>query len=202
MGKSHSKQSSGSYTTTKTSTMTKPTAKSMTSSKSTTKSTPPSIISTSSRSNSFLNKRISSFSMRSSSHQLLRSTPPSSIPTTPTPFSDCSDYNLNGNSNSNNSNNNNNNNNNNDSNLSNHTHPLSESPSSEYKYIHGRRFHNVDSVKYSLPNDEAEMDRLKSQHYLFNYIFQGNFSSPVKEILKVGGTEVLDLGCGPGTWLL
>jgi len=90
--------------------------------------------------------------------------------------------------------------NNNDNNLN--SNQLSESPSSEYKYINGRRFHNIDSVKYSLPNDDAEMDRLRAQHYLFHYIFQGNFSSPVEEILKIGGTEVLDLGCGPGTWLL
>jgi ubiquinone/menaquinone biosynthesis C-methylase UbiE len=44
------------------------------------------------------------------------------------------------------------------------------------------------------------MDRLKT--YLLNNVFQSNFSSPVKEILKIGGTEVLDLGCGPGAWLL
>ncbi|CAG8546239.1 4071_t:CDS:2 [Funneliformis caledonium] len=155
------------------------------------KQTSPSLISNNSRSHSFLNKRISSFSSFSmKSSPCPKNTPPSvSISTAPnTPatlrseFIESSDYYNNGD-------------------LSNHDGQLLESPSSEYKYINGRRFHNVDSVKYSLPNDDAEMDRLKLQHYLFRYIFQGSFSSPVEEILKIGGTEVLDLGCGPGTWL-
>jgi hypothetical protein len=157
---------------------------------------PPSIISTNSRSNSFLNKRKSSYSVKSSSKWSLtvshpKNTPPSnsvlmvSTPNTPsgTPrniFMDSDYFNIN---------------NNNCDNQS------SEFPS-EFKFIDGRRFHNIDSVKYFLPNDDIEMDRLKTHHYLLNNVFQNNFSSPVNEILKIGGTEVLDLGCGPGAWLL
>ncbi|GBC43728.1 uncharacterized protein OCT59_028438 [Rhizophagus irregularis] len=160
-------------------------------------STTPSIISTNSRSNSFLNKRKSTFSIKSSSKWSLttshpKNTPPSnnvlmvSTPNTPsgTPrnlFMDSPDYfNTNNNFCDNQS---------------------SEFPS-DFKFVDGRRFHNIDTVKYFLPNDEIEMDRLKTYHYLLNNVFQSNFSSPVKEILKIGGTEVLDLGCGPGAWLL
>jgi len=60
---------------------------------------------------------------------------------------------------------------------------------------------NNDSVQYLLPNDDDEIDRLQMQHYLLRYIWQSNFSAPVKEILKCGA-KVLDVGCGPGTWTL
>ncbi|RIA96636.1 S-adenosyl-L-methionine-dependent methyltransferase [Glomus cerebriforme] len=155
------------------------------------KQTSLSTISTNSRSNSFLNKRVSSFSIKSSSKwslatSLPKNTPPSNsifsitAPNTPgtprNPFIDSSDYfNININNND---------------------------LSSEYKFIDGRRFHNIDSVKYFLPNDELEMDRLKTLHYILHNVFQSNFSSPVNEILKIGGAEILDLGCGPGAWLL
>ncbi|RIA87694.1 S-adenosyl-L-methionine-dependent methyltransferase [Glomus cerebriforme] len=70
-----------------------------------------------------------------------------------------------------------------------------------FKFENGRRYLNDDSIQYVLPNDDEEIDRLQMQHYLFRYIWQSNFSAPVKEILKCGA-KVLDIGCGPGTWVL
>ncbi|CAG8474992.1 10709_t:CDS:2 [Dentiscutata heterogama] len=55
--------------------------------------------------------------------------------------------------------------------------------------------------KYIFPEDDIEIDRLQMQHYLFRHIFYGNFSAPVEDMLKQGG-RVLDIGCGPGTWVL
>lgn len=71
-----------------------------------------------------------------------------------------------------------------------------------FKYANGRRFHNDENSKYFLPNDDEEVDRLQIQHFLFCYIWQGNYSSPISDLLDRGGAKVLDVGCGPGTWLL
>ncbi|CAI2179645.1 15826_t:CDS:2, partial [Funneliformis geosporum] len=70
-----------------------------------------------------------------------------------------------------------------------------------FKYVNGRRYLK-DSNKYMLPNDDEEVDRLQSQHYLHWQIWKSNFSSPIETILKLGGVEVLDVGCGSGLWSL
>ncbi|CAG8474620.1 16654_t:CDS:2 [Funneliformis mosseae] len=72
-----------------------------------------------------------------------------------------------------------------------------------FRYIGGRRYHNVIDSKYYLPNDLTEIDRLEKQHYLFRHIWQGNFSAPIHENLrkKENHACVLDVGCGPGTWV-
>jgi len=66
-----------------------------------------------------------------------------------------------------------------------------------FRYIGGRRYHNVINSKYFLPNDLAEIDRLEKQHFLFRHIWKGNFSAPIHE--KLLQTEhhacVLDVGC-------
>ncbi|CAI2167340.1 13101_t:CDS:2 [Funneliformis geosporum] len=72
----------------------------------------------------------------------------------------------------------------------------------EYRFIGGRRFHNVETSKYLLPCDDDELDRLHVQHYICRHIWQRNYSAPVKERLGAGGAHVLDVGCGPGTWLI
>lgn len=72
----------------------------------------------------------------------------------------------------------------------------------EYRFIGGRRFHNVGNSKYLLPCDDDELDRLHFQHYICRYIWKRNYSAPVKERLGAGGAHVLDVGCGPGTWLI
>ncbi|CAG8562289.1 7556_t:CDS:2, partial [Scutellospora calospora] len=86
-------------------------------------------------------------------------------------------------------------------------HPITKSASSTqfpslFKYIDGRRYHNYENSRYPLPNDDEEINRLQTQHYLFRYAWGGNYSSPVEEILRAGGAHVLDIGCGPATWVL
>lgn len=56
-------------------------------------------------------------------------------------------------------------------------------------------------ASYIFPSDNDEVDRLTVQHYIFQHIWESNFSSPVKDLLK-SGAKVLDVGCGPGVWVL
>ncbi|KAF0541350.1 S-adenosyl-L-methionine-dependent methyltransferase [Gigaspora margarita] len=70
----------------------------------------------------------------------------------------------------------------------------------EFRYVDGRRFHNVKDVVYSLPNDEEESDRLHLQHFLLRYVWQNNFSAPIEHILSKPGSKVLDVGCGAASW--
>ncbi|CAJ0899122.1 3285_t:CDS:2 [Entrophospora sp. SA101] len=46
-----------------------------------------------------------------------------------------------------------------------------------------------------------EIDRYQQQHHVFRTLWNGNYSSPVGDILKSGDANVLDVGCGPGTWV-
>ncbi|CAG8772121.1 7367_t:CDS:2, partial [Gigaspora margarita] len=64
----------------------------------------------------------------------------------------------------------------------------------DFRYDDGRRFHCVDDAIYYLPNDEDEQDRLHLQHFLIRYIFQSNFSAPIKHLLEKPGTKILDIG--------
>ncbi|RIA80734.1 S-adenosyl-L-methionine-dependent methyltransferase [Glomus cerebriforme] len=75
---------------------------------------------------------------------------------------------------------------------------------SSYKYIDGRKYINIENCEYPLPNDDEEVNRLQSQHYLYRYAWGGNFSSPIEELLcnSNGNVTILDVGCGPATFLL
>ncbi|GBB92054.1 hypothetical protein RclHR1_01960004 [Rhizophagus clarus] len=70
----------------------------------------------------------------------------------------------------------------------------------EFRYIDGIRFHNVDNALYPLPNDDEECDRLHMQHFIMKNGWQSNFNSPVKHFLTHNDSEVLDAGCGAGSW--
>ncbi|KAF0432488.1 S-adenosyl-L-methionine-dependent methyltransferase [Gigaspora margarita] len=70
----------------------------------------------------------------------------------------------------------------------------------EFRYIDGRRFHNVETATYPLPNDNDELDRLHLQHFLLRYIWQCNFSAPINHILSNPDIKILDVGCGAGSW--
>ncbi|CAJ0752605.1 12712_t:CDS:2 [Entrophospora sp. SA101] len=59
-------------------------------------------------------------------------------------------------------------------------------------YIDGRRY--LESSKYSLPNDDEEIDRMHMQHYISRFIWQKNFCSPLDDLLRYGGAKVLDVG--------
>ena len=64
----------------------------------------------------------------------------------------------------------------------------------KFRFIDGRRYHNVEDSKYSLPNDDKECDRLHMQHFVLRCVWQGNFASPVERILKGQDAKVLDSG--------
>ncbi|CAI2182511.1 12872_t:CDS:2 [Funneliformis geosporum] len=74
----------------------------------------------------------------------------------------------------------------------------------KYKYIDNRKFLNDENCNYLLPIDDEEITRLQSQHYLYRYAWGGNFSSPIEELFNDnnGNVTVLDVGCGPATFLL
>jgi len=58
---------------------------------------------------------------------------------------------------------------------------------------------------FPLPHeDPSELDRLQSLHYMFRNTWQGdNFRAPgVHELLEKGSAKALDIGCGPGLWVL
>ncbi|CAG8528427.1 809_t:CDS:2, partial [Ambispora leptoticha] len=67
------------------------------------------------------------------------------------------------------------------------------------------RQHNEKISKHTFkpfqPDDEVQIDRIQIAHHLYRVIWDGNFSSPVKARLSKGGAKVLDIGCGPGTWI-
>ncbi|RIA98384.1 S-adenosyl-L-methionine-dependent methyltransferase [Glomus cerebriforme] len=49
--------------------------------------------------------------------------------------------------------------------------------------------------------DDQEIDRIQVQHHFAREAWNGNFSSPIKDVLNAGGATVLDIGCGAGTFL-
>ncbi|CAI2174989.1 3735_t:CDS:2 [Funneliformis geosporum] len=58
------------------------------------------------------------------------------------------------------------------------------------------RDRNHNESEYALPNDINEAIRLKMQHYVINYTWEGkNYLSPIDKQFKTGGLKVLDVGC-------
>ncbi|KAI9272505.1 S-adenosyl-L-methionine-dependent methyltransferase [Sporodiniella umbellata] len=55
---------------------------------------------------------------------------------------------------------------------------------------------------YWLTDNSEETDRLNSQHFALKALYDGNFSTVITEKLDMDCTTVLDLGCGPGAWLM
>ncbi|CAG8541244.1 10095_t:CDS:2 [Ambispora gerdemannii] len=51
-----------------------------------------------------------------------------------------------------------------------------------------------------------EVDRLQNTHFLLKHIWKSNFFAPIEQLLDScingKGAYVLDIGCGPGTWIL
>jgi methylase of polypeptide subunit release factors len=71
---------------------------------------------------------------------------------------------------------------------------------SDFKYIHGRRYHSYKEGEYLLPNDEAEQERLDMQHAIFRYALDGKlFLAPIE---KGRLHDVLDVGTGTGSWAI
>ncbi|KAI9263061.1 S-adenosyl-L-methionine-dependent methyltransferase [Sporodiniella umbellata] len=77
------------------------------------------------------------------------------------------------------------------------------SSSSESILLNGRKYHGETSSVYWLPNDNQEMDRLIGQHFALKALFGGNLPIEADEFLDLEkGAQILDLGCGPGTWIM
>ncbi|KAI9284941.1 S-adenosyl-L-methionine-dependent methyltransferase [Umbelopsis sp. AD052] len=77
------------------------------------------------------------------------------------------------------------------------------SPSVKGTTIQGRVYHDVESSVYFFPMDEIEQDRLHGQHFGLKALFNGNLLAPVRDAVDLENhCHVLDVGCGPGSWLL
>ncbi|GBB92126.1 hypothetical protein RclHR1_01970008 [Rhizophagus clarus] len=57
-------------------------------------------------------------------------------------------------------------------------------------------------LEYLIPDSHEAIDRAHIFHFFQRFLFQSNFSSPIDERLTQEKCKVLDIGCGPGTWLL
>ncbi|ORE16249.1 S-adenosyl-L-methionine-dependent methyltransferase [Rhizopus microsporus] len=77
------------------------------------------------------------------------------------------------------------------------------SNSSDSVILSGRKFHSDPNSVYWLPSDEEEMDRLVGQHFALRTLFEGNIPQVAFKMLDFEkGVKILDLGCGPGTWIM
>ncbi|KAG0180845.1 hypothetical protein DFQ28_000335 [Apophysomyces sp. BC1034] len=52
-----------------------------------------------------------------------------------------------------------------------------------------------------MPRDEAEQDRLNSQHFSIKAVYGGNILPRVLQDLPTKA-EILDIGCGSGSWVM
>lgn len=53
---------------------------------------------------------------------------------------------------------------------------------------------------YPFSEDDKEAARERDQHVLFTLLFGAEVLAPVTPVLEQGG-RVLDVGCGPGSWI-
>ncbi|RGB32124.1 S-adenosyl-L-methionine-dependent methyltransferase [Rhizophagus diaphanus] len=72
----------------------------------------------------------------------------------------------------------------------------------EFSQIESEQERHEKLLEYYFSNDTDSIDRFHVFHFLRQHIFQSNFSSPIEDKLIKGEYKVLDIGCGPGTWLL
>ncbi|KAI7872069.1 S-adenosyl-L-methionine-dependent methyltransferase [Spinellus fusiger] len=73
----------------------------------------------------------------------------------------------------------------------------------EESFYLNRGFHNIETLSYWLPNDEAEEDRLNEMHLTMKELFSGNVLPKATKVVDFTlGLKVLDLGCATGMWLL
>ncbi|KAI9497227.1 hypothetical protein BDB00DRAFT_868680 [Zychaea mexicana] len=80
----------------------------------------------------------------------------------------------------------------------------------EYTTVEGRKFMTAPGLPYKMVCDDDESDRLVILHFLLKYAFNGNVVAPINDILTKGTLcngktkrpQVVDVGCGPGTWVL
>ncbi|CAJ0849640.1 3247_t:CDS:2, partial [Entrophospora sp. SA101] len=79
-----------------------------------------------------------------------------------------------------------------------HFNSNSRKPSINRKSLHPLEIpHNDNKSRRSTSMSKMETLEITSQ-----YLWNGNFSSPISETLQNGGASVIDIGCGPATWLM
>ncbi|CAG8494640.1 8735_t:CDS:2 [Ambispora leptoticha] len=71
----------------------------------------------------------------------------------------------------------------------------------KFRYIDGRRYHNISESEYIGANDEEEANRLIQYHEVIKIVWEGLYHSPIENKLE-NGANVIDIGCGAGIWLL
>ncbi|OHE98946.1 hypothetical protein CORC01_05842 [Colletotrichum orchidophilum] len=73
----------------------------------------------------------------------------------------------------------------------------------EYRMENGRTYHRYKDGKYTLPNDQAEQERLDLQHNVFLLTFDNRLglAPPCQKGAVVPG-RVLDIGTGTGIWAI
>ncbi|KAL1916689.1 uncharacterized protein VTP21DRAFT_5393 [Calcarisporiella thermophila] len=67
------------------------------------------------------------------------------------------------------------------------------------KFLEGRSY--AEGQAYLLPVDKEEANRLVSEYFMLRAAFGCNYFVPIEDDLK-RGIRVLDVGCGPGLWLM
>ncbi|KAI9312875.1 S-adenosyl-L-methionine-dependent methyltransferase, partial [Dichotomocladium elegans] len=73
----------------------------------------------------------------------------------------------------------------------------------DYTTINGRRYLTSPDARFFSPVDEDESDRLVIMHFLLKYAFGCSFKAPIGDRLRGRDRcQILDIGCGPGTWVL
>ena len=63
-----------------------------------------------------------------------------------------------------------------------------------HKIYNGRRYMNDEDINCIFPADKMELERSTISHLLNKYQWKGNFRSPIKEKLNMGGATILDIG--------
>ncbi|KAI9359057.1 S-adenosyl-L-methionine-dependent methyltransferase [Pilaira anomala] len=71
------------------------------------------------------------------------------------------------------------------------------------RMIHGRTYHSNPDSTYMLPRDDIEIDRLHEEHFVIKELLGFNIMVEALKLMdfQSGGLEVLDVCCGPATWL-
>ncbi|CAG8614076.1 12937_t:CDS:2 [Ambispora gerdemannii] len=75
------------------------------------------------------------------------------------------------------------------------------STDSSFLHVNGRKFYRDAPCVFPV-EDENETIRNEEKHTIVRLLFDGNFSAPIEDRLKAGGLKILDVGCGPGTWII
>ncbi|KAI8149886.1 S-adenosyl-L-methionine-dependent methyltransferase [Fennellomyces sp. T-0311] len=83
--------------------------------------------------------------------------------------------------------------------------PLTDPPPKlDFAMLDGRRYLIHPEARFFLPFDDDESDRIVIMHFMLKYAFNSSFKAPVADLLgrTTSRSQVLDIGCGPGTWVL